>query len=344
VKIIPSILAVTVLTLSVVYGLSQSLLPSHALAQQPERTGDPDPFADSDKSAPKTADAEKAKAGKPRNEKTVRMKAAAKNAGEKVVANASEYIEAKLKQETNFIWPDTSLQDIVDVIISKVEIPIVIDRKSLEDAGIGTDMTTSMNLRGFPTDRFLDLICDEFELAWTVRDGYVLITTPEKLSTLLEVRVYNCSDLIEMVKKPAQPLLGGGSFGSMGGGLGGGPGVGTPGGGATQQKSGGGFFAVQFGGAGAPPAAEGTPGGSSEKVVATTDELIPDNESLINLIQSTVDPQTWSDVGGSGSIEIYHGGLLVVNHNGQVHRRVGQLLEMMRQAKEAQPGTVFRER
>lgn len=344
-KLVPSIVAVIVLTLSVAYGLStranQSLLTGQAFAQEPGNPGALDPFADSDKAAPKKADSEKAKESKQRKEKADRTKAVPQPAGEKIDASASECVEAKLKQKTNHIYPDTSLQDVVESHSAQLEIPIVIDRRALEDAGIGTDKTINATLTAFPTDRFLDLICDELSLAWTVRDGYVLITTPEKLSTILEVRVYNCSDLIEMVKKPAPAQLGGGSFG--GGSFGGSPGGTAPSGGSTQQKSGGGFFAVQFGGA-APPAAEGTPGGSGEGLVATSDELIPDNDSLIDLIQSTVDPEAWSDAGGTGSIEVYHGGLLVINQNGQVHRRVEQVLEMMRQAKKAQPGTVFRER
>ncbi len=36
-----------------------------------------------------------------------------------------------------------------------------------------------------------------------------------------------------------------------------------------------------------------------------------DFESLINLIQTTVSPTTWSDVGGAGTIETFEGGVHV---------------------------------
>ena len=70
---------------------------------------------------------------------------------------------------------------------------------------------------------------------------------------------------------------------------------------------------------------------------------MPDSDSLIDLIQTTLEPDSWADAGGNGSIESYHGGLLVINQDGQTHRRIELLLNMMRQAKQAEPGTVVRE-
>jgi general secretion pathway protein D len=231
------------------------------------------------------------------------------------VATYGSELEDKLSKVDTFNYADITLQDVVDDLRTKTGIPIILDKGSLADEGIGTDQTVSIRLRDFPTNKLLDLMLDEMDLAWLVRDGYVLITTKTALETLQEMRVYNCSDLIEMVP-PKPPAKGG--FGGPG------------------QT--GGFFAV--GEVGGSTAAENPTVGQAEQ---TTPELIADNDSLIELIQNSVEPDTWTDAGGSASIEAYHGGLLVITHSGPTHRRIERLLNMMRQAREAEPGTVVRE-
>ena len=308
---------------------------------------------------------------------------------EPVDGSLNKTIEAELSKLDNFEFPDVSLQDAVDILQAKHGIQIIIDRKALEDSGIGTDKVININLRGIRIDKFLDLMTSELELTWTLRDGLVVITTQERLAQYVEVRVYNCADLIEVFKGPPPSIsahreegggIGGGGFG--GGGRGGG---GLGGGGL----GGGGFGGGGFGGAapapanpaGAPPAAgspaapagapagqPGASGGASSNAPPTVTPAAPqplgtiaslarvgsdppapipgtpDNDSLIDLIEQTVEPDTWTNVGGHASIEVYHGGLLVISHDWRAHRRIEQLLNMMRKAKQAEPGAVVRER
>jgi hypothetical protein len=69
-----------------------------------------------------------------------------------------------------------------------------------------------------------------------------------------------------------------------------------------------------------------------------------DMSALISVIKSTVMPETWqSEFGGSGTIEPYFGGLIVINNNPQVHRKVEKLLQMLRAASKQRPGAVVRE-
>jgi len=62
-------------------------------------------------------------------------------------------------------------------------------------------------------------------------------------------------------------------------------------------------------------------------------------EMLTGVITTTVEPDTWSDVGGPGTISIYKD-LLVVNQTDPVHRKIDELLRMLRDAEKAQGATI----
>lgn len=260
-------------------------------------------------------------------------KKVAKRAEEGKIDSASEAVERNLANLGNFQFQDVPLQDLVDSLSEKLAIPIVIDKAALDTAGINPGTTVNMHLMGMRGDKFLDLVLDELNLAWVTRDGYVLITTKTKLLELVEIRVYNCSDLLEKVKKAPQPAGGAeGAFGSSAmAGM-----SSMPGGGMAGGMAGMGMGMPGMPGMGGMPGAA-VPESSAPPLVENSDELI-------QLIQTTVSPEHWQDAGGQGSIGAYPGGLLVVNQNGQAHRRIENLLNMMRQARRAAPGTVVRER
>jgi hypothetical protein len=59
----------------------------------------------------------------------------------------------------------------------------------------------------------------------------------------------------------------------------------------------------------------------------------PDSEALIEVITTSIDPQSWGEVGGPGSIEFYAPNLtLVCSHNRRAHAAIGRLLEDLREA------------
>lgn len=61
--------------------------------------------------------------------------------------------------------------------------------------------------------------------------------------------------------------------------------------------------------------------------------------SLAALIANTIDPESWADAGGPGSIMEYNG-LLVVKNSQPVHAKVKKLLEMMRESIRENPPAV----
>lgn len=66
-------------------------------------------------------------------------------------------------------------------------------------------------------------------------------------------------------------------------------------------------------------------------------------ERLISLVTTSVNPQSWTEVGGPGSISEYHG-LIVVTQTAQTHKKVEHVLNMLRQAADlnAPQGRVVR--
>ena len=59
--------------------------------------------------------------------------------------------------------------------------------------------------------------------------------------------------------------------------------------------------------------------------------------ALVQVIVTTIHPNTWAEMGGEGSIAEFNG-LLIVKHSQTVHREIHQLLTMMRSAAAEKPG------
>jgi hypothetical protein len=61
---------------------------------------------------------------------------------------------------------------------------------------------------------------------------------------------------------------------------------------------------------------------------------IADYESLMDVITTTIDPDSWEDVGGPGTIvEFDNAGVLIISQTRDVHRKIGPLLNTLRHVK-----------
>src|SRR5262249_32969979 len=68
---------------------------------------------------------------------------------------------------------------------------------------------------------------------------------------------------------------------------------------------------------------------------------VPQRSRLPRLIPITIAPDSWSEMGGSGSIVQYGDGLLVAKNTQKVHEKIRQLLTMLRESNREQgPGGV----
>jgi hypothetical protein len=71
-------------------------------------------------------------------------------------------------------------------------------------------------------------------------------------------------------------------------------------------------------------------GGGSSRPEPTTDHERR-AARLMDLIITAVDPGSWQDTGGFGTISEYEG-LIVVNHNARTHKKIEHVLSMLRQS------------
>jgi HAAS len=264
----------------------------------------------------------------------------------------------ELSKRIDIAFVETPLKDVVAYLHDLTQVPIHLRTKKLDEAGVAVDSAVTMSFQQIRLSTALDLILDDLQLVYYDKDGVLVITTPDDADEHLEIRVYDCRDLLAMPTPP---------------------GVMKPGAAAAGQAShgGGGMFAVAddvsksaapaAGESGAPqpspePTADGSaisprrggaggmgamgggmgmmgPRANAGPVVEQGDQ----SDDLIDLITSLVDPDNWADVGGTSAITSYNG-LLAISTTARTHDKVERLLNMLREAglEKPQMGRVVR--
>ena len=126
---------------------------------------------------------------------------------------AEKKIDAALKSPTQLEFVDTPLTDVIDYLKDYHQIEIQLDKKAMDEAGIGTDVTVTKNLKGVSLRSAMRLMLHELGLTYLIQDEVLLITTTEAAETKLSTRVYSVADLVIPIKPPSFT----GGFGGMGG-------------------------------------------------------------------------------------------------------------------------------
>lgn len=86
-------------------------------------------------------------------------------------------IPAALDQPTAIDFVETPLQQAIDFLEANHNIPIEINTKKLEEAGIQIDTPVTKNLKGITLRSTLNLLLDDLELTYAVQNGVLMITT-----------------------------------------------------------------------------------------------------------------------------------------------------------------------
>lgn len=230
-------------------------------------------------------------------------------AADKAAVDSTEQNNAKTQQKLSTYMAaefiDAPLNEVLQIIGKETEIEVYINAKPLADESITVDAPVTISLKRVRADMLLDLALQQVgagTVDYIVRDGIVVVTTVASLDGASEVKAYPVSDLLKLHGGRHQPGAAAGALGGAG------PGA-MPGGG--------------FGGGGA----EGGFGGGLGGDDGFRD---PENvEQLMNVITSTVAPDTWQASGGFGTVT-YYGDMLVVRQNARTHREVEKLLKLLR--------------
>jgi len=204
-------------------------------------------------------------------------------------------------------FEEASLDQVIEFLDGLTEMQIVVRWQRLEDYGIERDKQITLNVRNLRLSQVLYMIMSEaggpdLRLAYRASGNLLIISTEEDLGKEMVVRVYDVSDLLvrapRFTNAPQLDLAGAGGQGMGGtGGMGGGQNI--------------------FGGQGQSSQQEDEERDRDENA---------DIDELIQLIVQTVEPDSWVDNGGLGTIQAFRN-LLVVRNNFLVHQALGGYVE-----------------
>ncbi len=255
-------------------------------------------------------------------------------------------IAPALESATRLEFMETPLNDAVAFIADLHGIPVRIDEKSLNDAGIGSDVSVTLTLTDVPLRVGLKQMLGQLRLTSVVQGDVLLITTEEVAYSMQTLTVHNVAPLITKTNLDGSTetdfseLLNGisatiapGSWESQGG-LGQYATFGslvvfvqTPRHQAEITKT---LDALYVAFKKHPPQQI-----SPDKVemhiypvAIFSDDMDAKMEVLIGTITSTVEPKSWASSGGAGTIESVNGSL-VIRHTRRAHFAVRQLLEKL---------------
>lgn len=207
-------------------------------------------------------------------------------------ADPTKPLEERLQARATFHAKDAPLQDFAEELGKALDHPVILATKQFEEAGISLQTPMTYNLRNVRMRTGMGLILSEVGLNYVIKDDVLVITTPSGCGCeQLVTRVYNCHDLLKM-PSPIKKM----DYGPR-------PlvvGAGT-------------LIPV-----GKPMKDAGPDGGYNI-------------DDLTELLSIAVDPDSWDDVGGPGSISEFKG-LVVIYQTPTVHEKVEGLLNMLHKA------------
>lgn len=236
-------------------------------------------------------------------------------------------IENKLNTPVTLNFKDVPLYAVLQDLQAYHGIPIWPNRSALEEAGISLDRPVTVQVGNLSLKSALNLLLKDAHLTYVIRDEVLQVTTAADARGKLETRTIDVTDLVIPIHEFGQfsgpqapmqamsPFTPGPQQGQGGNSpvqtplsLLGGQDVGTPFGGASLQNNGAGVT----------------------KSKSPTQE-----KELIRLIQNTISPTSWRDMGGPGSIEFLPlSNALVVNQTTDIQEQIADLLQALRRLQD----------
>ena len=265
-------------------------------------------------------------------------------------------IQRALRKKVPVQFDGAPLSEVIDTLGRLTGVNMFIDVEGLSAEGVSSDTPVTMNLsQEISLKSVLNLVLGQHRLGYTIQDEVLRITSEQASAGDVFRKVYYVGDLVIPIPNFVPGYNSGmaGALAQAHAALGYGPG------GWAQNRNGGrtplivannqqgeaqntssglqhGLAQLNGGtsltslpgmpGAPAPPPASGLGGAAGA-----------DFQSLINLITSTVSPNSWDEVGGPGAVESFNGNLsLVISNTQEVHDQIADLLDQLRREQDLQ--------
>ncbi len=244
--------------------------------------------------------------------------------------DAERNIKRKLMETACLSFTNKTLREAIDYVRGVHGINIFVDEPALADRNITLDAPVTIKLDHIALKSGLKLLLRTVHLTYVVADDVLKITTEDQARGKTQRRVYQVPDLVIAVENygqvgttpvpdlgmlnvnqamsaPTSPMTG---MTSMQGGQG----VGAPSGGSMANPNSG--FAAD-------------PSGNPVQV--TKQRSHTHEDMLIKLITSTVEPRSWADQGGPGTIDFHPlTNALIINQTPDIQDQIQDLLNALR--------------
>lgn len=258
-------------------------------------------------------------------------------------------IQKALRTEVDVKFDNRPLSEVMETLGRMSGVNVFLDPQGLTAEGITTDEPVTINLtRPISLRSALNLILEPLRLSYVIQNEVLRVTSEQTRNANVYPRVYNVADLVIPIPNFIPSYN-----------------VGLPG--ALQEainatglvRAGGGSrtvpltLAAKDGGEQAADSASVLAQMSSSGMLPSVTSRSPqpmsfapnslggasmaDFDTLIDLITSTIAPQSWDTVGGPGSIEGFPTNLsLVVSQTQDVHEEIADLLDQLRRLQDLQ--------
>ena len=113
------------------------------------------------------------------------------------IPESEQRIYAELEEPTTLEFITVALSDVVLNLSDRHRIPIMLDRRALEAAGVEASHPITSSVTGVKLRTALETMLKPIGLTWTVRDEVLLITTPEVARANRKTFVYAVPDLMK---------------------------------------------------------------------------------------------------------------------------------------------------
>lgn len=266
--------------------------------------------------------------------------------GENRLSQAEQAIQRKLITDVSIKYANRPLGEVIDELSAVTGVPMVLDMRALTAVRVTTDTPVTLQLPGsIKLKSALNLILNSLELTYVIENDVLSITSLEAKRSKVYPRTYRVTDLVtpipnfstsyedglagalraayQMTNPQANVQVMPVSMTDLGNGMVGGAGGMNSNvlGQYNPLGSQGGF------GMNNPPMGGGAAGGGS----------FADFQSLMDLIQTTIVPDTWEALGGPSSMSPYPQNLsLVISTTSDVHDQIADLLESLRRLQNLQ--------
>lgn len=111
-------------------------------------------------------------------------------------SDARTMIMSKLNTRLDIDFIETPLSEVVEFLRQATGVPIIIDRRALDNVGIGTDTPITISAKKIRLRDAFGRFLERHELSYRVADETLQITTPEETEAFQPVRFYPIHDLL----------------------------------------------------------------------------------------------------------------------------------------------------